>query len=517
MCCVTGYAPQFANRNQYLDASHDRQKKQHRLRLPIAYKMALAITLCTFLSLMLLVSINSNQQYKLLKAQISGFATTIVNQLAAASQESLFTGNHLGLRLTFTNLTRQNDIRGVALYDEHGVLLLKEGETSGSLLAEKLRNTQPSPSLTAGEIPDKALLRFRWTSYQEQDLTAFIAPVSFQGITGGYVEVTFSQIQLFGVISNAITNTILVALILSALSSILAIVMGKRLSSPIVNLVDATEQALGQHRKIPRERRSGNEIAYLIDDVNEMGQAMLEKNQLEQVFSRFVSPSIASQMIDSLDDAVLNNRRVEATVLFADIVGFTQMSEKLDPAQVAELLNEYYGYCYKLSKYFYGTVDKFIGDAAMVVFGVPEDDPEHRFHAIAYAACLQQLMEQLNVKRRKKQQSTVHIRIGINCGMMQAGLLGTDERMEYTVVGDAVNLASRLSAEASADQIVIPAEIYHHEKAKDRLRAKVHGAIRIRGKSEPVDTYLVTEIVGSQQQAISDLLADLLNGTHSDD
>ncbi|RRJ83698.1 hypothetical protein D0544_00830 [Aestuariirhabdus litorea] len=465
--------------------------------------MAAAITLCTFLSLALLVSINANQQYQLLNRQVESFAGTIVRQLAAAAQEPLFTDDHLSLRLTVTNLTEQNDIKGVALYDEKGSLLMQEGQTSGGRLTEQLRQALAQPG------PEDQLYRFHWLNEQNSELSAFIAPIRFKGVTGGYVEVAFNRIELFGIIRNSLTSTLVVALILSALSTLLAVVMGKRLTSPINTLIDATAQAMGRRSK---ERPKGDEIAYLIEDVNEMGQAMVEKSQIEQVFSRFVSPTIAAQMIESLDAVALTNKRVEATVLFADIVGFTSMSEQMDPAQVAELLNEYYGYFYKLGKYYYGTVDKFIGDAAMVIFGVPDEDPDHRVHAIAYAVGLQRLIEELNIERKARNKPSIHIRIGINCGTMQAGLLGTSERMEYTVVGDSVNLASRLCGEAGADQIVIPADIYQHQSTRDRVQAQIHKSIRIRGKTDPVDTYLVTGILGSQRQAISALIDDLMTG-----
>ncbi|MCL6415203.1 hypothetical protein MIB92_06045 [Aestuariirhabdus sp. Z084] len=480
------------------------------IRLPIAYRMAVAITLCTFLSLALLVSINANQQSQLLNKQISGYATTIVRQLAAAAQEPLFTDDHLSLRLTIANLTEQPDIQGVALYNEKGDLLMQQGQTSGGRLTDELRRT------VNAKPKDNQLFRFRWKDNSHNELSAFIAPIRFKGVTAGYAEVAFSRIQLFGVIRSSLSSTLIVALILSGLSTLLAVVMGKHLSNPINTLVDATAQALGKARH-DEQRRHTDEIAYLLDGVNEMGQAMVEKSQLEQVFSRFVSPTIASQMIESLDQVALTNKRVEATVLFADIVGFTKMSEQMDPEQVAELLNEYYGYFYKLSKYYYGTVDKFIGDAAMVIFGVPEEDSEHRFHAISYAVGLQRLVEELNIARSAKNKPGIHVRIGINCGTMQAGLLGTSERMEYTVVGDSVNLASRLCGEAEADQIVIPADIYHHPSIKERVQVKIQNAIRIRGKTEPVDTYLVTGMSDSQRQAISALIDDLIYGSQHDD
>src|SRR5690606_17425380 len=120
-----------------------------------------------------------------------------------------------------------------------------------------------------------------------------------------------------------------------------------------------------------------------------------------------------------------------------------------------ELLNEYFAYFTLCGRLFFGTVDKFIGDCAMIVFGAPKHNPDHRFNAIACASVMLRLLEQVNELRRERGQREVQVRIGVNSGEMMAGIVGGSQRMEYTVVGDTVNVASRLSRIARPGEMVV--------------------------------------------------------------
>jgi adenylate cyclase len=145
-----------------------------------------------------------------------------------------------------------------------------------------------------------------------------------------------------------------------------------------------------------------------------------------------------------------------------------------------------------------------------VVFGVPEDDPHHAFHAIACAITIQRLASKLNATRPQEGKIPVRFRIGINSGEMLAGNMGSPERMQYTVVGDAVNLAARLYAFADSGQIVITEDLYKNAEVQQRVMAQRHASIRVRGREEPVTTYLVTGVEPSIQAKIDSRIERIL-------
>ena len=137
----------------------------------------------------------------------------------------------------------------------------------------------------------------------------------------------------------------------------------------------------------------------------------------------------------------------------------------------------------------------------MVVFGIPQQDEEHVFHSIACAVAFQKLMRLQNKKRKEQGLFQIHFRIGINTGNMLAGNMGSSERIQYTVVGDSVNLASRLCTAAPSDRIIITDETFHLAGLRRQIIATRHERMRIRGITNPVNTYLVQDL---QEPYLSD-------------
>ena len=188
--------------------------------------------------------------------------------------------------------------------------------------------------------------------------------------------------------------------------------------------------------------------------------------------------------------------------MFADVVGFTSVAENMAPQAVSELLNEYFSYISTISSLYKGHIDKFIGDCAMIVFGVPDEDNDHSFHAVACAIMIRKLVMQLNEARVKRGVVPVNFKIGVNSGIVVAGNLGSKERMDYTVIGDTVNIASRLSDVAGSNQIVVLDELYQKQEIKQRIRAQFYKVIQVRGKQKPVTTWLIDDVIGDDLQVM---------------
>lgn len=181
-----------------------------------------------------------------------------------------------------------------------------------------------------------------------------------------------------------------------------------------------------------------------------------EEREARNRLQRYHSPEVVSRILDSArgpEGAALDVREVEATVLFADLVGFTSMSESMAPRDVALLLNDVFSQMTEVIFRHEGTLDKFIGDCIMAIFGAPLARPDHARRAVDCAREMRQALDDFN--RERAGSTPLRFRIGINTGRVVAGDIGSLRRMEYTVLGDTVNLAARLQSEvAQPGQIV---------------------------------------------------------------
>ncbi|MFC4877293.1 adenylate/guanylate cyclase domain-containing protein [Microbulbifer halophilus] len=466
--------------------------------IPIAFKLAVVMTLLLVLGMASLGLFISDNQSRLIRTQLDDFGSTMAVQLAKLASEPILSEDNLNLRMLTANLGQDEKILGSAIYTLDGELLSATGV---------------QPELTDTPFDSTGVLSRPWFQHtadgSPERLISFTAPAAYQGVRVGSAVVTLSASQMDQAAISARNAIVYATLGMTVLASLLAYWLSRRLSLPIHHLMEATE-AIGRGDLATRiDQRRNDELGYLFEGFNNMAAGLLRKSQVERVFSRYVSKNVADEVLANLEEIRLVDRPIEATVVFADITGFTAMSEKLQPSQVSELLNEYFSYISRACALYGGVVDKFIGDCAMLVFGALEDDSDHAFNAVSCAVLIQQLAAQLNERRRADGRPEVHFRIGINSGAMLAGNLGSDERMEYTVVGDAVNLASRLCSEARADQTIIREQLF--TTLETRIIAQAERTMPIRGKSTPVGIYSVQDIHHQGQELLQANLQKLLN------
>ena len=466
--------------------------------IPIALKLSFVISMLIMLGMVLLGSVVITNQEKLLRNQINAHGNTIASQLAQSAKEQILAGDKLSLSVMTKNMTNDENILGTVVYDDKGNILATAGivpEQSESILSAIENTGKPKTNSHEWELTNK--------TSQIEKFVSFLHPVHFLDVTAGYVLITFSRASLDLAITDSVRAVTAATIMMILIAMVISFVMARKISEPISHLMDASKAIDdGQYHYRIQERRN-DEIGSLIDNFNSMADGLLKKNQVEDAFSRFVSSNVAKQILSDLDNVEIGGEHVEGTVLFADIVGYTDISEHMTPRATAELLNEFFSYIGEASKLYNGTIDKFMGDCAMIVFGITEDDSEHRFHAIACAKLIQQLVEQLNIDRTSKGLFPVQFRLGINSGEMLAGNMGCEDRMEFTVVGDAVNLASRLCTFASPGEIVINKDVYDHKSISERVIAEEHMPIQLRSRKHPVLTYLIKGLVSDYQTVIT--------------
>ena len=216
-----------------------------------------------------------------------------------------------------------------------------------------------------------------------------------------------------------------------------------------------------------------------------------EKRRVRHIFEQFVSPEMIEQLIAHGMETT-RGRRAELTILFADIRGFTTMSEQLAPDVLVNLLNEYLGAMTEVIFRHHGTVDKFEGDAILAFWGAPSPDPHHARNALRAAIEMEQELARLREKWAARGQARAfEIGIGLNTGEVFVGLVGSDRRINYTVVGDHVNIAARLQDLTKEYHWPLLVSESTHAKIKDEFEAEFIEIRHVKGKTVPVGIYRV--------------------------
>lgn len=232
-------------------------------------------------------------------------------------------------------------------------------------------------------------------------------------------------------------------------------------------------------------------LAYL----GNLGQRIVaeqrDRLRITGMFQRYVGPQVVKEILAAGEASLrLGGTRRPVTVLFLDVRGFTPLAEKLEPEEVVDILNTNFEMITQVIFKYGGTLDKFIGDAVMAVFNSPLDLPDHPLQAVLAAREIQVRAREIRARLSARYGRSVRFGIGVHTGEAVCGNIGSSTRMEFTAIGDAVNLAARLESNAQPGQVLISEAVW--EAVRDRVATEPVGPITVKGKSEPVNVYAVT-------------------------
>jgi PAS domain S-box-containing protein len=227
-------------------------------------------------------------------------------------------------------------------------------------------------------------------------------------------------------------------------------------------------------------------VAIVLDDLTERKRLEAQR----RLFERMVSPGVIDQL--DPDSLQLGGRRLEITTLFADIRGYTSFSEMIDPESLFNVLNRYLALAADAILLESGTIDKFMGDAVMAWFNAPIPQPDHVLRSVRAALAIQEQVSE--VHKELPEEFQLQFGIGIHLGEVLLGLVGTQKRLEYTAIGDSVNIAKRLQENAQPGQILISREAIGSLKGEVELRSLAPMAVA--GKTQPLEVF---EVVGMKQ------------------
>jgi class 3 adenylate cyclase len=290
-------------------------------------------------------------------------------------------------------------------------------------------------------------------------------------------------------------------LVVFGVSILVTIIIGVVLASSVVQrvrqLAVATEQVASGDLKTQVPVKGYDEVSSLAEDFNTMVVQLREGRTYRDLLGMTASPEVADQLRLALEGGRvhLDPQLATATVLFCDIRGFTRLSESREPKYVISFLNEYMRGVVNIIQQHDGVVNKFVGDAALAFYGLlphPLPTAESASNAVATAVAILGFLAELNRQRAERGEQALRVGIGINTGSVVAGMVGSDVRLEYTVMGDAVNVARRLSdlnKEHPQYDVFFSASTYG-DLEEDLQRRCVHiGETAVKGRAAPVDVY----------------------------
>ena len=274
----------------------------------------------------------------------------------------------------------------------------------------------------------------------------------------------------------------------------------------------ADEESVGQFAALLKDYeklfKSTKRLVRLSDrneaELNATAKTLDEKsNMLEELsrkLSKYLSPQVYKSIFSGEQEATLETSRKKLTVFFSDIKDFTETTEDLQAEDLTNLLNQYFTVMSTIALEYGATIDKFIGDAMLMFFGDPETKgvKEDARACVGMAVAMQRKMQELQeIWRDKGFEKPFQMRVGINTGFCNVGNFGSDDRMDYTIIGGEVNLAARLESQADAGGILMSNETY--ALVKDIVAAEERPPIKVKGIRRKVQPYAVTEILDGSQ------------------
>lgn len=233
-----------------------------------------------------------------------------------------------------------------------------------------------------------------------------------------------------------------------------------------------------------------------------------QEKRMKATMYRYMTPGVAERVMALGEDALMVGERKEVTILFSDIRGYTSLTEKMEAAEVVSLLNNYFETMVEAVFNYEGTLDKFIGDALMAVFGAPLPLENHAWMSVQSALDMRRRLAEFNQNRRIKHQPQIRIGIGISSGEVVSGNIGSQKRMDYTVIGDGVDISSRLEGVTKEYGCDIILSEYTYGLCREHIVVRELDRIRVKGKTKPISIY---ELIGDRHHTLNDQTHEFLS------
>ncbi len=434
-----------------------------------------------------LTLIGTQHERAALEVEVEKRAQALATSLASAAKEALLA---LEQGEFDSELTLERMIQEVGVSE--GVvavrLLQRDGRIAASLdPGEREREGRLLAGGAEGRIPTPRVVR-------ANRVLEVAAPILYSGVPIGEAQVSLDlRVLVDPVVQSNREQLTAAAVAVVCLGVFAGVIFVALLVGPLKRLRVGVERlAQGDvSARVPPTSR--DEVGELTRAFNEMGDALQQKQRIQNAFGRYVNDYVLAQLLDGPEDEGRLGSERQVTVLFADIRSFTRLSEGMEAPAVVTLLNEIFQLASDHILDQGGTIDKFIGDSVMAYFGAPVPHADHPLRAVTAAIDIVRAVERRNQDLRglaaRASRVPASVGIGIHTGLVVVGNIGSDRRTDFTAIGDAVNVAHRIDRLAGPGEILISEAV--HRRVRGAFRLSFRGERQLSGRLEPVHVYSV--------------------------
>lgn len=448
------------------------------LGMPIKYKISLIMMLILTLSIVLISNVLFNQEKEILTQEMVNRGKLLSENLSAAGFEAIINRDML-LSGDVIKKIMQGEGLVYAIIVNNKNRIIDSSLSQEEITDEIFKNYIEKYGDEIKEIEDVKTFNI---TYNENDVLDIARPVVIEAknrkVKKGYVRIGMSQDIIKEAIKQAYKSIFIVSMIFILVGLIISFLFASSITNPVLKIVSVMDKVgegdLSQSVKIGLT----DEIGKLASSFNHMIQQLREKLMMSKYVSKQTMEMISKKEDTKLE---LGGEKKDVALFFSDIRGFTAFSENKTPEEVISMLNNYLSIQADIISKNDGSVDKFVGDEVVAVF----EGSKMAVNAINSAIAIQQKIESLN----KKGNTEIHVGIGIHHGEVVMGNMGSQNRMDYTVIGDNVNTTSRLCDKAERGKIIISDATYKDVKNKFKFGKTFE--LSVKGKTEPIKVYEV--------------------------
>src|SRR5262249_1963329 len=421
------------------------------LRLSVKLKLTVLITTLLVLTVLLVSVFLVRQEQESLTSEMSKRGRTIARDLANASKNPILSNDDLTLSLLVQDAMKDPDVAYVIFADADGKVV---AHPDRSQIGQRVQRSEGLPMAVGDTIVTP------WVDPKHGKVIDFAVPLVFSKVAVGSLYLGFSRKPIDQAVATARNSTMVISAAMVVVGVLGALGLATVLSGPVMRMVEGTGVVAEGNLQITLPVTSRDEIGALTESFNQMAKNLREKEMIKRAFTRYVARQVVDEILKDPEKLALKEERRDVTVLFCDMRGFTPLAERLAPEEVVAVLNEVYTLMVDTTFKEDGILDKFLGDGVMAIFGAPILHEDHSIRAVRTALAMQTGVAELARRRVSQGKDPIAVGIGVSAGEAVAGTVGTEDRMEYTVIGDSVNLAARLESNAKPGPILISQRTY---------------------------------------------------------
>jgi adenylate cyclase len=440
---------------------------------PLRFKLALLSSLLLVVAIGTVSLVVLDQSARALADEAGKRAVVLAQQLARNAREPLLLQDDLMLSQLLESISKESEVSVVRVLDKDGRVVASSQHDEPVQLA---RMTSDGPLETLAE----------------NGLLVVGARMTYRDVDIGEAQVVLDVASVTrGVVQRARRNVLIASGVLLGVGLVIAFVVSGMVSRPLQRLRLAVNALAAGDLSARVEPSSRDEVGVLTRAFNEMSESLGEKRRIETAFRRYVSDHVLREVVESPEAIHLKGELREVSVLYLDIRKFTRLTGSIGPERVVAFLNECFDLITGRLLEHGATVDKYIGDAILAYLGAPIETEDHAQRAVAAAIAVQRAIRERNQRCEASLQPFVRLEvgIGIHTGMVVVGNIGSELKMDYTAIGEPVNVANRLQALAGPGQIKITGQV--RERVGELVQVKSEGPRVVEGVEHPIDVYEV--------------------------